>query len=313
MRNKFGESNVRSGVRLAIVLGMHRSGTSAAAFALASLKFDLPRTLMNPQRHNPRGFAESAVLYRLNEALLKRVGVTWKDFRPIDPRAFAGPGWGPLRMRAYQVLTGEFGPSGTLVYKDPRLCRLMPFWMPILDGLGARFIFVVRNPLSVAESLRVRNGIPLQTAIRIWAAHVFDALVPLGNRPVFFLVYDDLMERQGECLRRMAVAVGRDPSDVDRLPEDIGLTAELHHHRFTSADVNRSQELSSLVRRLYRTVIEPAAEGRFLRHRLRHLHHEWLLEQGPTRDGCTRRPQAAIRRVPARKPSGHRRTKEADE
>lgn len=299
-------------VRLAVVLGMHRSGTSAATFALSNLGFGLPKTLMKPQRDNPRGFAESVPLFRLNEALLKRVGMTWKDFRPIDPRTFTGPGWVPLRMRAHQLLTSEIGSSGTLVYKDPRLCRLMPFWVPVLDRLEARFVFVVRNPLSVAESLRVRNGIPLQTAVRIWAAHVFGALIPLGNRPVFFLAYDDLMVRRDESLRRAAVAVGRDPSAVDRLPEDIGLTTELQHHRFTSADVDRSRELPSLVRRLYRTVIEPAVEGRFLRHRLLHLYDEWLLEQAPTRDRCTRRSQGVIRRAPTRNLAGHRRAKGTD-
>ena len=41
-----------------LVLGMHRSGTSAVAEALSILGAQLPARLMPPQSDNPRGFFE---------------------------------------------------------------------------------------------------------------------------------------------------------------------------------------------------------------------------------------------------------------
>lgn len=56
-----------------VVLGMHRSGTSALIGVLGLLGADLPQDLMPPTTANPRGYFESMKAYRLNDALLNRV------------------------------------------------------------------------------------------------------------------------------------------------------------------------------------------------------------------------------------------------
>lgn len=65
-----------------VVLGMHRSGTSSVAGALALLGAAPPRTLMEPGEDNPRGFWESLVLMEVNDSLLAAGASNWRDWRP---------------------------------------------------------------------------------------------------------------------------------------------------------------------------------------------------------------------------------------
>ena len=59
-----------------------------------------------------------------------------------------------------RILRSDFGDSRLFVLKDPRMCRLVPFWRSVLNEFGAArcFIIPVRHPLEVAASLKARHG-----------------------------------------------------------------------------------------------------------------------------------------------------------
>ena len=119
-----------------IVLGMHRSGTSSLAGVLGHMGMGLPQDLMQAEEMNARGFFESNVITQLNEDLLASAGMTWwapqrfpRDWLGSDAaREFA--------TRAHAALQAEFGDTGPFVLKDPRMCRLMLFWLPVLREAG---------------------------------------------------------------------------------------------------------------------------------------------------------------------------------
>ena len=50
-----------------LVLGMHRSGTSALTRVFGILGCDLPQTVLPPSRSNPQGFWESRAVMELND------------------------------------------------------------------------------------------------------------------------------------------------------------------------------------------------------------------------------------------------------
>lgn len=86
--------DARDGGKVAlVVLGMHRSGTSSVAGALAMLGAAAPRTLMAPGEDNPRGFWESQVLMGVNDRLLAAGGSNWRDWRRFPPEALADGAW----------------------------------------------------------------------------------------------------------------------------------------------------------------------------------------------------------------------------
>ena len=68
-----------------LVLGMHRSGTSALTRVLSLLGADLPKTLMpSAPNNNETGFWESSRLYRLHNRLLNECKSSWDDWRALD-------------------------------------------------------------------------------------------------------------------------------------------------------------------------------------------------------------------------------------
>jgi hypothetical protein len=78
-------SLVKPTVRAVIlVLGMHRSGTSALTGTLAKLGASLPKDLMPANESNPRGYWESLGLVKLHDELLASAGSSWDDWRSFN-------------------------------------------------------------------------------------------------------------------------------------------------------------------------------------------------------------------------------------
>ncbi len=176
-----------------VVLGMHRSGTSSVTGALAMLGAAPPRTLMAPAEDNPRGFWESVVLAEFNDRLLAAGGSRWDDARPFD--LTAAPELEAFAQEAADLLKTEFGDQSPIVMKDPRICRLFPFWAEVLGATGHEVVVVspLREPAEVAASLSSRNGFPRQEGLHLWLRHVLDAEAASRGRPRVFLPWSDFL------------------------------------------------------------------------------------------------------------------------
>jgi len=66
-----------------IVLGMHRSGTSAMARIMNLLGVALGEDIVPPQFDNPRGFLEHRKIYEIHDKLLSGLGSAYDDIRPL--------------------------------------------------------------------------------------------------------------------------------------------------------------------------------------------------------------------------------------
>src|SRR6266496_1756616 len=122
-----------------LVLGMHRSGTSALAGLLIRLGAQGPKTLMPPNEHNPRGFWESDALYQFHERLLHSAGSGWDSWTRFSPAWSDGAVPGLIASEFRGLLEQEFGSAPLFVIKDPRICRFVPFWLHCLgeEGIAA--------------------------------------------------------------------------------------------------------------------------------------------------------------------------------
>lgn len=238
-----------------VVLGMHRSGTSSVAGALALLGASAPQTLMRPAEDNPRGFWESEVLAALNDRLLAAGGSTWHDWRSFDMAAVA-EALPAFRTEAADKLASEFGEAELIVLKDPRICRLFGFWRGVLEDSGYRVVVVspLRPPAEVAASLMARNAISRSHALRLWLRHVSDAERASRNQPRRFLAWSDFIADWRGQVDRMSrdlnVAFNRSP-EAEAYVDDF-LSAELKRQ---NADehvpdaIRRGHQLLSLMAR----------------------------------------------------------------
>lgn len=163
-----------------VVLGMHRSGTSALAGCCAMLGADVPGDLMPATEWNEKGYFESVTIRDLNDGLLERLGSDWDDFAPLSADAIAAAAadeavLGPIR----EAVEAAFGASRLFVLKDPRICRLLPVWEAALTGLDIdpRILIVFRHPYEVARSLTARDRLSTGHGVLAWLRHVLDAEV----------------------------------------------------------------------------------------------------------------------------------------
>ncbi len=194
-----------------LVLGMHRSGTSALTRMINLLGADLPSHLMAPlEGNNEAGFWESMDAYLLNEEILTSGGSRWDDWRRFNPDWMRSSVKDRFKARAIEILEKDFAASSLFVLKDPRICRLLPFWLEVLREFDTRAVCVlpIRNPLEVAASLKRRDGFPPPKSHMIWLRHVLDAERDSRALPRVFITYDELLDNWRHSARVLGDGLG---------------------------------------------------------------------------------------------------------
>ena len=239
--------------RIAIlVAGMHRSGTSALTRMLNGLGCDLPAALMEADEYNVEGYWESTEVVALNEAVLASAGSTWDDWEPFNPDWHASPVAEGFRSRARAVIESEFGDSPLFVFKDPRVCRLLDFWIDALAdcGVDARIALPIRNPLEVAASLEARDAIDPSVGLLLWLRHVLDAEYASRGHPRAFVRFDALLGNWQPVTDAMGEAFGvvwPKRSTTAGIEIESGFVPTGRHHVRDDASLPSSAEVSRWV------------------------------------------------------------------
>ncbi len=240
------------------IAGMHRSGTSMITSLLHACGLNLgpKKDFLPPDPNNPKGFWESRSFLRLNDAILKQLGGSWN--RP--PHTEAGwenePSLGRLRKQAGKLICRLEGrePWG---WKDPRNCLTLPLWRKLLPEI--QVLICVRNPLAVAKSLWLRNGIPHPDSFDLWLTYNRRVLAaaPIESRLVTHCeAY--LRDPHAELCRVLQWAGLAAPEDqVNQACQRIA--PSLLHHRMTLDDLADAGASAELMR-CYRDLCAEAAQ-----------------------------------------------------
>src|SRR5262249_10241509 len=110
-----------------VVLGAHRSGTSALAGTLGLLGATVPADLLGRARSNAKGHFESTGVLALNKDLLAAQNTCWFDFRQFGSPTQPSPSNADqFRTELTKALHRSFGQASLFVLKDPRICRFFP-------------------------------------------------------------------------------------------------------------------------------------------------------------------------------------------
>jgi len=225
----------RGSMTVAVVLGMHRSGTSAITHMLVHAGFEVPGDLVPPTPGNPRGYWEPEEIVDVHNEFLSAVGDGWSDPGPLATGAFEGEAASRARARLKNIAERELAPRRRWVLKDPRLCRLMPLWFPVLRELRIEpgFLHVVRSPLSVARSLADRDGLGMTVSLALWLRHQLEAEAATRGHQRLFIRFEDWSGNASEPVLRRLVGWGGGtlPSleDLARLRAEV-LEPDLVHH-----------------------------------------------------------------------------------
>jgi hypothetical protein len=174
---------------------MHRSGTSAVSRVLSLLGVTLPANPMPPGPDNPLGFWESEAVTRLNDEILAAGGSSWADWSRFETTRVPDQIVQSFQPRMEAVLREEYADAAVFVLKDPRLSRVLPFWLPAFTELGISptVLITLRHPAAVARSLSVRNGFTAEFSLLLWLRHLLDAERSTRGMTRHFIRYDKLL------------------------------------------------------------------------------------------------------------------------
>jgi hypothetical protein len=205
------------------VLGMHRSGTSAAARLVTLLGVPTcgEDDLLVPTADNPRGYWESASLAAFNDRLLAALGCDWTCPPLLHEGWAAEPPYAALGVDAQQVFRAVL-PVPQWAWKDPRNCVTLPFWTASVAAETA-VVLVDRDPLEIAASLATRNGFSKPYALALWERYLRLCLETIAGLPALVTRYDELLddpltwcERTREFLSRVGFSTTDPPTDEVR-------------------------------------------------------------------------------------------------
>ncbi|MEL0192203.1 MAG: hypothetical protein VW865_07960 [Halieaceae bacterium] len=216
--------------RALLIVGMHRSGTSAAALALARMGWSLGADLLETQADiNRDGFGENRRLVALNEKLLDHFGTAWFELFdwPADWEKTAEAG--DFLKEAKIIFTEQFQGEQQILLKDPRLCLTLPFWMQALKeaGFAVRVILQWRHPQAVAQSLKSRDSLPIPAGLLLWLHYTLAAERWSRGVERAWLRYEDLLEHGAPSLALFDDVI---------VPEslDLGIDCELENQKVAS-------------------------------------------------------------------------------
>ncbi|MGD0854049.1 MAG: hypothetical protein ABSA07_11940 [Acidimicrobiales bacterium] len=221
-----------------LVLGMHRSGTSALAGALAAMGFEVgpDDDLMPADVGNPEGYFELVSIVRANDDLLARLGGRW-DSPPVFESGWTTDEAADEFVDAARAVVSELFESDRYLLKDPRISLLLPLWRRITNDRDCAVV-VVRDPLEVAASLARRNGLPTLTGLALWAAYNRAMLRDLHGARVFICSYADLIESPAGVLTDLAASLrawGQLSDDVDLTSAIASVRPELRRNIVVNA------------------------------------------------------------------------------
>jgi hypothetical protein len=250
-----------------IVSGMHRSGTSATARVVNLLGADIARELMPAiAGDNDRGFWESKAVVDIHESLLAALGSAWDDPFPLPDHWLETDAARRAKRALADVLAKDFAQSRLFTVKDPRLARLLPLWLDLLDELGIEpvVIVAVRNPLEVAASLQRRDHFAPGKSMLLYLRHALDIELASRGRSRMFVRYDKLVDDWRPFARRFEAAArmplpDRSAANADEI--DRFLAPDLYRNRVDRRALAEAPDVPGAVIELFDRMSEASDTG----------------------------------------------------
>ncbi len=233
-----------------IVLGMHRSGTSALSGLLHECGVYFGKSLMPPAFDNQRGFYENDKIVQLNDRILTALDRTWHTTTLLPEGGWSeGVGIKKLAVEAENVLKKEFGQRPIIGIKDPRLCLLLPFWLPIIEkrGFEIKIILLHREMAAIRSSLHRRDNFNAAKTDMLTGLHLMSVVRDTGIHERLLVSFENLLQDEQALYQCLAFVNVRYP---DRPLTFINPTLATRRNKMTFPD-HPSKEIESWLAAFY--------------------------------------------------------------
>jgi GT2 family glycosyltransferase/glycosyltransferase involved in cell wall biosynthesis len=189
-----------------LVLGMHRSGTSALSRVLGLCGFDLGQRLLAAGPGNETGHWEDAFAVDLHERLLAAHGAAWNDALVLPSDWLQAETGRDAVAEITGYLRSNRASHPRWSVKDPRLCLFAPAWQAAAAQAGQPLsaVLMLRHPMEVALSLAARDGLPLGSGLLLWLEYSLSALDAAASMPAVVVDYPTLLRDWRAVVARVA-------------------------------------------------------------------------------------------------------------
>ncbi len=197
--------------KIAVILGMHRSGTSVLSRSFVIFGADHGETSIAGKCNKRAHWEDYDVMY-FNNDMLQFLNRAWYNTEAFTQEDFAKVRKAGYFDKAVQLMQKKIAATDFYVLKEPRVTMLLPFWEKVFQSLdvSVKYVFAIRNAYSVAKSLEKRNDFILEYSQFLWYAYNIFALKELEGKEVFFVDYDNFLEKTEECFQNLSIFLEAD-------------------------------------------------------------------------------------------------------
>ncbi len=195
----------------------------------------LPTELKTAGSDNVPGFWEGRRIVDHHASLLASLGSAWDDTAALPGDWLERESTTAHEDALLELLFEDFADSPLFAVKDPRISRLAPLWLRLLDRFDTEpsFVLMLRRPDEVASSLAARNGFGREKSLLLWLVHLVEAEQSSRGLPRAFVSYEQLLDEPQAVVdavgERLAI---RWPSPPQTREDDIRtfLSHAQRHH-----------------------------------------------------------------------------------
>lgn len=236
-----------------LVLGAHRSGTSAVTRLINLAGYDVGDDLIKPSQDNPKGFWEHSAIVALNNELMANFGISWESVLPILDQP--APPW--FFERADEIWTQVFAEKSHVCVKDPRMTRLLPWWLSFFEtrNVQLRIVVVARHPFEIADSLGHRNGLSREQGCMLFLRYTIECMDAIKGHRSAIVTFDDVIKTPYTSLSKLGRKLSlKWPSPLAKIRTQIeaSVDPDLRHHQahVSARDLSPTQAWAVDVHRL---------------------------------------------------------------
>lgn len=190
-----------------IVVGMHRSGTSAVTRILSILGcfFGESSELYQSDSFNRDGYWEHKKIIWLNRRFEMSLNLNSLGTDPLPECWIDHPFKQSFQAELKRLLNKSFQNQELWGWKDPDNSWFIPFSEEVLVdlGLSPKYVICVRNPIEVADSQWRRNGTPTERTIAEWLRHTLAAIVATEGGVRQLTLFHRLIENPVDVVNRL--------------------------------------------------------------------------------------------------------------
>jgi hypothetical protein len=249
-----------------LVLGMHRSGTSAFTRVLNLLGCALPDNLIGAGDGNETGHWEAISVVSLNDQIFTSAGSRWDDWGPLNDDWRQSSLRDEMLQKAVTLIEEHVDLGSLFAIKDPRLCRLADVWLAAMEEAKVEpsVVLMVRNPAEVIASLESRDLMAPGYSQLLWLRHALDAeFFSRGSNRVVCR-YDQLMSNWFSVIDRVRIGLGITlPRNSPSVHLEIKqyLNGQHRHHDIPVETVIGNPALSDWLRTTFAIMMRWSEEG----------------------------------------------------